>query len=410
MGIFHKLPLGEALELKRGYDLPNANRIEGSIPIVSSSGRSGFHNVAKVKGPGVVTGRYGTIGQVHFIPEDFWPLNTTLYVRDFKGNDPRFISYLLKTIDFDSCSDKAAVPGVNRNHLHMIKILLPAIKEQNRIADILGSLDDKIELNRRMNETLEGMARAIFKSWFIDFDPVHAKAAGRQPEGMDAATVALFPDSFQPSPLGPIPKGWEVKPAADILEVNPKLSLKKGKEVPYVDMKNVPTSGHRVIDWWNRKFLSGSKFLNGDTLFARITPCTENGKTAFIDFLKEGQTAWGSTEFIVLRSKPPFPSVYSYLLARTPSFREHAILAMTGSSGRQRVPADSLDKYFIARPGEAVLNSFGRIANPLFAKIRSADEQNRWLSNIRDLLLPKLLSGEFLCPSSISTTDEAFTC
>ena len=173
--------LGKVIELKRGYDLPRQKRTPGHIPIVSSSGPTDYHSESKVQGPGVVTGRYGTLGQVFFIPENFWPLNTTLYVRDFKGNDPRFISYFLRGIDFSAYSDKAAVPGLNRNHLHQESVRIPTdIHEQRAIAHILGTLDDKIECNRRMNETLEAMARTLFKSWFLDFDPVHAKAALRR--------------------------------------------------------------------------------------------------------------------------------------------------------------------------------------------------------------------------------------
>ena len=151
----------------------------GPVPIVSSSGITGYHRESKVSGPGVVTGRTGTLGQVFYISEDFWPLNTALYVRDFKGNDPRFIGYFLRSLNFSAYSDKAAVPGLNRNHLHEESVRVPAgIHEQRAIARILGTLDDKIELNRRMNATLEAMARALFKSWFVDFDPVRAKMAG----------------------------------------------------------------------------------------------------------------------------------------------------------------------------------------------------------------------------------------
>ncbi len=116
----------------------------------------------------MVTGRYGTIGQVFYIKQDFWALNTTLFVKDFKGNDPLFVSFLLRTIDFLSCSDKSSVPGLNRNDLHLIKVKLPPLVEQKAIARILSSLD-KIELNREMNKTLEAIAQAIFKSWFVDF-------------------------------------------------------------------------------------------------------------------------------------------------------------------------------------------------------------------------------------------------
>jgi len=148
------------------------------------------------KPPGVVTGRYGTIGNVYFLTEDYFPLNTTLYVKDFNGNDPRFISYHLRSIDFNSCSDKATVPGVNRNHLHELETLIPPIAEQKAIAHILGTLDDKIALNRKTNETLEAMAKALFKSWFVDFDPVGVNAEGR-PNGLPAEISDLFPDSFE---------------------------------------------------------------------------------------------------------------------------------------------------------------------------------------------------------------------
>ena len=203
---WHETSLGEVIELKRGYDLPKRERIPGSMPLVSSSGITDYHAKAKVKGPGVVTGRTGTLGQVFFVRDDFWPLNTTLYVRDFKGHDPRFISYFLRTLDFSAYSDKAAVPGLNRNHLHQEIVRVPPLEEQRAIARVLGALDDKIELNRRTSETIEEMARALFRSWFVDFDPVRAKAEGR-PSGLPPALDALFPASFEASELGEIPAG-----------------------------------------------------------------------------------------------------------------------------------------------------------------------------------------------------------
>ena len=194
--------LGEVVELKRGYDLPQRDRIPGSVPLVSSSGVTDHHAEAKVKGPGVVTGRYGTLGKVFYVEEDFWPLNTTLYVRDFKGNDPRFISYFLRTLDFFAYSDKAAVPGLNRNHLHQEVVRIPPLDEQCAIAHVLGTLDDKIELNRRMNETLEAMARALYRSWFVDFEPVRAKMEGRWRSGR----VPPRPPRPPPPPLPRSPR------------------------------------------------------------------------------------------------------------------------------------------------------------------------------------------------------------
>lgn len=166
MSEWREVRLGDVVELQRGFDLPTQARRPGRVPIVSSSGISGSHDEARVKGPGVVTGRYGTLGQVFYITQPFWPLNTTLFARDFKGNDPHFVSYLLKTVDFLAYSDKAAVPGINRNHLHEAIVRVPPVADQRRIAGILGALDDKIELNRRLAETLQTTARTLFDSWF----------------------------------------------------------------------------------------------------------------------------------------------------------------------------------------------------------------------------------------------------
>ena len=138
-GKWPEVTLGEVVTLKRGYDLPAQDRQPGPHPVVSSSGITGYHKEAKVSGPGVITGRYGTLGEVHYIVEDFWPLNTTLYVEDFKGNDPRFISYLLQGLDFQAYSDKSSVPGLNRNHLHSEPVRVPIdIEDQHAIANMLA--------------------------------------------------------------------------------------------------------------------------------------------------------------------------------------------------------------------------------------------------------------------------------
>jgi len=398
--------LGDVITLKRGYDLPKQSREHGYVPIVSSSGISDYHSVAMAKSPGVVTGRYGTIGNVYFLTEDYFPLNTTLYVTDFKGNDPRFISYHLRSIDFNSCSDKAAVPGVNRNHLHELETLIPPIAEQKAIAHILGTLDDKIELNRKTNETLEAMAKALFKSWFVDFDPVRAKAEGR-PTGLPAEISDLFPDSFEDSELGEIPRGWKMGRLEEILEIDPPRQLRRGSISPYLEMKGVPTSGHNAVDVIGREFSSGSKFRNGDTLLARITPCLENGKTAFVDFLKDGETGWGSTEFIVMCGRREEINPFAYYLARSEVFRHNAIQNMVGSSGRQRVPSDAVSGFTLTLPPEGILVMFGLLATDLMRRIRANADQSVILSKIRDALLPKLISGEIRIPDDEKMLEEA---
>jgi type I restriction enzyme S subunit len=208
----------------------------------------------------------------------------------------------------------------------------------------------------------------------------------------------LFPDSFQDSPLGPIPKGWLAKQLSEAFEINPSRLLGDGQVAPYVEMGNMPTMSPRPLGWIDREFTSGMKFIDGDVLVARITPCLENGKTAYVDFLEDGQVGWGSTEYIVLRSKPPLPLEYAYFLARSEDFRQHAIANMTGSSGRQRVPVSCFDGFLLVVPPEPVARHFGHVAGPIMQTIKAKDEESRTLAATRDVLLPKLMSGEIRVP------------
>ena len=219
-------------------------------------------------------------------------------------------------------------------------------------------------------------------------------------DGMDADIAALFPDSFEDSELGPIPAGWEVKPLPDAMAINPLRPLRKGSVAPYLDMANMPTTGHTPAKVIERPFGSGMRFVNGDTLLARITPCLENGKTAYVDFLEEDQVGWGSTEYIVLRPKPPCPNEFAYCLARSADFREFVIQSMTGSSGRQRVPAEALSHYLMAVPAEGIAEGFGKVVRPLFVRVRKATCESSSLAALRDTLLPRLVSGEIRIPEA----------
>ena len=389
-----RMPLGEFVTLQRGHDLPDEQRRPGSVPILGSFGITGCHDEPKTRGPGVTVGRSGaSFGVVSYSPVDYWPLNTALYVIDFHGNDERFAYYLLKHFDFQGYNSGSAQPSLNRNYIHPVPVDVPPLAEQRAIAHILGTLDDKIELNRRMNETLEAMARAIFKSWFVDFDPVRAKAEGRDP-GLPKHIAEMFPDCFEDSELGEVPLGWEVVPLPELIEVNSPRSLKKDQIAPYLDMANMPSNGHSPDVVVDRPFGSGMRFINGDTLVARITPCLENGKTAFVDFLKQNQVGWGSTEYIVLRSKPPLPEEFAYCLARSAEFRDFAIQSMTGTSGRQRVPPEALSDFRLVRPPEHLAHSFGKLAKLLFGRARALAQESRTLAALRDSFLPKLIAGE----------------
>ena len=350
----------------------------------------------------IVFGRKGAVERSAIVKphQDGWFLGSDgIRLRLPATCDARYVAYQFQLPTHRSWmiqhSTGSTMPSLNQHIVESIPLVLAPLSIQRRIADVLGKLDDKIELNRRMNRTLEKMAAAIFKSWFIDFDPVHAKAEGRDP-GLPAELADLFPDGFEESELGATPRGWAVRPLTGVIAINPKRTLAKGALAPFLEMSNMPTRGPSPGAWRMRKMTSGTKFINGDTLLARITPCLENGKTAFVDFLVDGQVGWGSTEYIVLRPCDEIPPLFAYLLARTPSFRTFAIRQMTGSSGRQRVPPQSLSKYQLALPelDSPVYRALGHMVQPFFDRIKLAMMQNRRLAGLRDTLLPKLISGE----------------
>ena len=315
------------------------------------------------------------------------------------GFDGRFLAYYLKSDQFQQyirgvLGDKSAQPNASASTMTAAPLRAPRdTTEQHAITHILGTLDDKIELNRRMNTTLEAMARALFRSWFVDFDPVRAKMEGRD-LGLPKGIADLFPDRLVESELGEIPEGWAVVPLTELLEVNPKRSLQKRQVAPYLDMSNMPTKGHVPNSVVDRPFGSGMRFVNGDTLIARITPCLENGKTAYVDFLHNDEVGWGSTEYLVLRPKPPLPEQFAYCLARSARFREFAVQNMSGTSGRQRVPPAALSGFSMTSPPAQLATEFGDIAQSLFERASRAVLESRTLAELRDALLPKLVSGE----------------
>lgn len=168
MSDWREYKLGEVVTFQRGHDLPKDKMVDGDIPVAGSNGVIGFHNEYTLNGPGVTIGRSGNIGIPHYYPKAYWAHNTVLYIKDFKGNDPKFMYYLLKTMDFTQLNTGSAVPSLNRNHIHELPVSVPSIDEQRRIASILTSLDDKIDLLRRENATLEAMAETLFRQWFVE--------------------------------------------------------------------------------------------------------------------------------------------------------------------------------------------------------------------------------------------------
>jgi type I restriction enzyme S subunit len=324
----------------------------------------------------------------------FWVNNHAHIVTGNERADTRYLCYAAAATDISGYLTGSAMPKLSQRAMNAIEVPLPSLDEQLAIAGVLGALDDKIEQNRRTSAALERLARAMFRAWFVDFEPVKAKAAGATSfPSMPQDAFDALPARLVDCDFGPLPEWWAFQPVSEAFEVNPARRLAKGQVAPYLDMKNMPTQGHAPETWEQRPHGSGMRFINGDTLVARITPCLENGKTAFVDFLNDGEVAWGSTEYIVLRPKPPLPDVFAYCLARTAEFREFAIQNMSGTSGRQRVAASGMEHFQIAVPDAVVARGFGEITDPMFRLVRAAMDESRKLAQVRDYLLPKLLSG-----------------
>ena len=310
----------------------------------------------------------GTLGLCAIIPKELDKANLTENCAKIhiKGDNVEklFLYYhLISTeiqdtiVGFDVGSTQPKLPLYN---VQNINLLLPPLPEQRAIAGVLSSLDDKIDLLHRQNKTLEGMAEALWRKMFVEeTDP-----------------------------------NWKKGKLGDIAEINPPRSIIKGAIAIYIDMSNMPTNGPFPTGWIQREFTSGMKFKNDDTIIARITPCLENGKTAYVNFLNDAEIGWGSTEYIVLSPKSGYCPEWFYFLARSEDFRDFAIQNMTGTSGRQRVSGESIAQYEIAIPSINNSEQFGEFAGPAMKHIKHNSFQIRTLSRLRDTLLPKLMSGE----------------
>lgn len=389
----------------RGLNLRGGPGFVGSFVYVDEVTADRFARCQVVPGDLVFPHR-GAIGEVGLAIDEQpgkWLLSTSLMKLrpDLEKADSRFLFYFFRSPagrhQLLRNASQVGTPGIGQplTSLRACEIDIPPdVSDQRAIADLLGSLDDKIEQNRQIRLTLERLAQAVFRAWFVDFEMVQAKAAGaRSFPSITQDAFNLLPDAFVNSSLGPLPEGWHVSDLDQVLDVNPAYRLPKGTFAPYLDMGQIPTEGHSPDTWVMREVGSGAKFTNGDTLVARITPCLENGKTAYVDFLVPGEIGWGSTEYIVLRPKAPIPEVYAYLLARSPEFRAFAIQSMSGTSGRQRVPFTAVSNYQIAVPPGEVFVAFADVVNPIFQRSSAAMRESRTLTTIRDAVLPKLVTG-----------------
>ena len=312
----------------------------------------------------IVLSIVGTIGLVAIVGESLHKANLTencVKLTQLDGVDRDYLYYYLKSDLGQAEIAKGTVGAVQAKlpikNIQDIDIVLPDISTQQKISSILRSIDDKIENNQKINDNLQQQAFALF----------------------DKLLTTEHPESCSLS---------------EIAELNPKRSLTKNEMARYIDMAQLSTSGSFPNGWEIKPYNGGMRFKNGDTLLARITPCLENGKTAYIDFLDTNEVAFGSTEYVVMCSQGQYPSEFFYCLARYPSFVDYAVKNMNGSSGRQRVSAETIGKYSLPQLTDDELSEFRDVVPVLFSTMRLNSLENIRLSELRDALLPKLMSGE----------------
>ncbi|MBB4524237.1 UNVERIFIED_ORG: type I restriction enzyme S subunit [Rhizobium sophorae] len=303
---------------------------------------------------------------------------------------PRYYAYLFRgSIIRQTLSAQGGgtnISNLNQQILAELDVPVPDFFVQRRIADILSAYDDLIEVNQRRIGILEDMTRRLFDEWFVRF---------RYPGHGAVPLVA--------TELGMVPEGWFIVRAEEIIDFDPRTKVPKEGFKRFVPMGSLDTVSSVISGWETRSGNSGSKFQSGDTLFARITPCLENGKTGLVNFLEGGEAALGSTEFTVMRGKN-VSSSFVYLLARSEAFRAIAIKSMGGADGRQRVRTEALKAYEIACPPSELLTRFASVTDRLLRQVRILADQNARLRAARDLLLPKLISGEI----DVSAAEETF--
>lgn len=329
----------------------------------------------------VIFTREAPLGEVGLVREEknyFLGQRLVLFRANDKICDGRFLMYSLLWHD-----NKQAIisKGVGSTVAHLrvpecenIEIKAPDLDIQHRIADILSAYDDLIENNQKQIKLLEEATQRLYKEWFVDLH---------------------FPGHENTKIVDGVPEGWNWCKLEDAIQFDPKVTLTKERMKQFVPMSALSTASMMLDEsqFTETSSNSGSKFQNGDTLLARITPCLENGKTAYVSGLKSDEGAVGSTEYIVMRAKT-INSYMVYLLARTDDFRQSAINSMSGSDGRQRVKSDKLKMLDYLHPTSELVEKFENVEEPIFEKIYRLSEQMQQAKQARDLLLPKLMRGE----------------
>ncbi|MFZ3170177.1 MAG: restriction endonuclease subunit S [Candidatus Methanoperedens sp.] len=375
---WHKITLGELITFQRGHDLPLTKRKDGQYPIVASNGIIGCHDEFKAKGPGVTIGRSGNLGEPFFVKQDYWPHNTTLYSVKFHSSDPRFVYYFLKTLNLKGFNAGSAVPTLNRNHIHPIEVVVPKnINEQRAIASILGSLDDKIALNRSMNSTLEAIGQALFRRWFVDFEFPNEEGKPYRSSGGEMVKTEL----------GEVPKGWRVGTLGDICEIT------MGQSPPGETYNEIGDGlpFYQGISDFGFRFPSRRVYCTAPTRFAEEGDVLLSVRAPVGTFNIADERCAIGRGVAALRLKGKHSGYLYYLLHATQTGwnKFEAEGTVFGS-----VTKSDVHDFKVILPSETLRNWFGSLVETLDKQITINEKQSRTLATIRDSLLPKLMSGE----------------
>ena len=357
MNTWNAVRLSEVIELQRGHDLPVQERQHGDVPVLGSNGIVGFHNDARYAGPGVTIGRSGVIGGATYTVGSYWPLNTCLFVKNFKGNDSLWVYYWLKSIDFSSMDSGSAQPSLNRNYIAGIPVLLPPITAQKAIAKVLGSLDDKIAANAQLAETLAAMAMAQFS--------LCAKSGKTSVPLKDLVTTQYGVTTS--SHEGPGPKFLRVT------DINKK---------PWIEWSTAPFCTVSETE------LAKYQVSPGDILVARMA---DPGKAAFVD--RGDPEAVFASYLVRLRALDIRNSLYIYYFLRSDIYQNYAEGAMQGSV-QKNMNAKVIVATDISMPEPEKLSQFNEVVSTLRTQLQTVLKESLKLSETRDALLPHLMSGK----------------
>lgn len=374
--------IGEVLNFKRGYDLPSSVRNLGDIPVISSAGISDFHDDYKKEGEGIITGRYGTLGEIYYINGKYWPLNTTLYITDFKGNNAKFMYYFLKTIHLERFNGAAAVPGLDRNVIHKVEVLFNEDTiVQQKIASILSSYDNLIENNKQRIQLLEEMAEEIYKEWFVRL---------RFP-GYETAKI-----------VDGLPQGWEKT------QLKNHISIFRGKSysseelrvddgLPMLNLKNINRGGSFRRDglkYFEGKYSENNIANCGDIILA-VTDMTQNrelvGRVARVPEMNIPKFIFSMD--LVKIVPISLPQIFLYSFFRYSSIGLKLAEFANGANVLHLTPSlISLEKVVL--PDYELATKFEKLIKPFLEEIDILENKNQLLQETRDLLLPRLISGK----------------